>query len=564
MSADLNADLSADLSGAMDPEFAELWQAFLDGGLDDTQVAELERRLRADAALAALAGERYVEHRLLSLALRHEPAQRFAQATLARVADEGQDFSRKVQSRITSVATLSPPPQRQRLTWAHYAFASSLAAMLALLLAWWSTPAPAAPTRPVATLVLADRCLWDGAVLVPGQRLVNGALRLRSGTALVRFDGGAEVLLSGEVDFTLESAGSAALQMGTVTVRANEGAAGFILRTPVSEVTDLGTEFALSVDRAGATDLQVIEGEVAWRGLRTSSANSGTVLRQGQGVRLRSASDAIGEVLTLTATSLAKQVQSLSASDQGRLLSYDGFDYAFTQTTSRRQDAAGGSGWRAPWFRSQVVFDLPMDFTPRQSLAMPADLLPSTGGRMDFPTEREKPDTYRDACMRYYVDPIDLARDGVRYLSLLVQRSTRTDGPTHHWFRCMLTSETVSNDRLGFGIMSNGCPHLLNRFGNSNGTVSIRDAVPYLCVFKIVSSRSAPDQAFLKLYAPEDTVDRHEPAAWTLVGQPGNYDGVLGSLHINNGTERAWSVDEVRIGTSWESVTPRANAGIQK
>lgn len=542
---------------ALDPAFAELWQAFIDGGLDDAQVVELERRLRADPVLAALAGDRYVEHRLLSLALQRETADRFARATLARVAEEGQDFSRRVQTRITSVAIMPARTPPQRLTWAHYAFAASLAAMLALMLAWWSTPMPSAPARPVATLVLADRCTWEGAALAPGQRLVNGALHLRSGTALVRFDGGAEVLLSGVVDLTLESAGSAALQMGKVTVRANEEAAGFILRTPVSEVTDLGTEFALSVDRAGATDLQVIEGEVAWRGLRSSTADSGTVLRQGQGVRLRSANDATGEVLSLTATSLATQVRQLSASDQGRLLSHDGFDYAFTRALSRDQNAVGGSGWRSAWFRNQPTTGLPLDFLPGKNLAMPEGLVASTGGALNLASEITKPDSYRDAYMRLYVEPHDLSRDDVRYLSLLVQRAPTADGPTHHWFRCMLTSETVSNDRLGFGIMSNGCPHLLNRFGNSNGTVPIRDGVPYLCVFKIVSGRTAPDQAFLKLYGPDETVDRHEPAAWTLVGQPGSYDGVLGSIHINNGTERAWIVDELRLGTSWESVTPR-------
>ncbi|HEX3131995.1 MAG TPA: hypothetical protein VHX44_00260 [Planctomycetota bacterium] len=541
----------------MDPEFAALWQSFIDGELDDAQVLELERCLRADPALAALAGERYVEHRLLALALRSEPVGRFAEATLARVTAEGTDFSRKVQSRITSVATIPARPQAQRLTWSHYAFAASLAAMLALMVAWWSTPIPASPARPVATLVLADGCVWDGPLLAPGQRLMNGALHLRSGTALVRFDGGAEVLLSDVVDLTLESPGSAALQVGRVTVRASEGAAGFILRTPLSEVTDLGTEFALSVDHAGATDLQVIEGEVAWRGLRTTSADSGTVLRQGQGVRLRSANDATGEALTLTATTLASQVQRLSATDQGRLLSYDCFDYAMAHTVSRRQDAAGGGGWRAPWYRNHPTNELPLDFLPGKNLAMPDDLLPSTGGSLNLVTEITKPDTYRDAFMRLYVEPMDLSRDGVRYLSLLVQRAATWDGPKHHWFRCMLTSETVPSDRLGFGIMSNGCPHLLNHFGNTNGTVAIQDDKPYLCIFKVVSGRNTPDQAFLKLYAPTDSVDRHEPALWTLVGQPGNYNGVLGSIHINNGTDRAWTVDELRIGTSWESVTPR-------
>jgi hypothetical protein len=305
------------------------------------------------------------------------------------------------------------------------------------------------------------------------------------------------------------------------------------------------------------TDLQVLEGAVAWRSLQAASADAGTVLRQGEAVRLRSGADRAGETLPLSAETLAARLKQVSVADQGRLLSYEGFDYPFAHAVSRDQNAAGGSGWRAPWYRNQTTNSLPLDFIPGQSLVMIDDLQPSTGGALNLVTEITKPDTYRDAFMRLYVEPQDLSQDGVRYLSLLVQRSSTFDGPKHHWFRCMLTSETVPKDRLGFGIMSNGCPHLLNHYGNTNGSVAIRDGVPYLCVLKIVSGRTAPDQAFFKLYGPDEHVDRHEPAAWTLVGQPSHYDGVLGSIHINNGTDRAWTVDELRLGTSWESVTPR-------
>lgn len=545
------------MSHAMDESFAELWQAFLDGGLDDRQMAALEERLRADPALATLVAERYVEHRLLTLALHREEPGRFVQATQARLHAGSEDFAKRIHSRITSVAHPAATIANRRLGWSHYAFAASAAALVALALVWWTTPMPAQPGRPVATLVLSDRCDWQGAAPVPGQRLLTGVLRLKAGTALVRFDGGAEVLLSGASELVLESPGAAALRLGNATVRADEGAAGFILRTPVSEVTDLGTEFALSVDRAGVTDLQVLEGTVAWRGLAMAGADLGTVLSQGQAVRLRSATDRSGETLPLSAEPLVERLKQVSAADQGRLLTYEGFDYPFARAVSREQNATGGIGWRAPWYRNQPTNELPLDFIPGKSLAMVDDLQPSTGGALSLVTEISKPDTYRDAYMRLYVEPHDLSQDGVRYLSLLVSRSATFDAPKHHWFRCMLTSETVPSDRLGFGIMSNGCPHLLNRFGNTNGNVAIRDEVPYLCVLKVVSGRSTPDQAFFRIYGPDEHVDRHEPASWTLVGQPGHYDGVLGSIHLNNGTDRAWTVDELRMGTSWEAVTPR-------
>jgi hypothetical protein len=98
---------------------------------------------------------------------------------------------------------------------------------------------------------------------------------------------------------------------------------------------------------------------------------------------------------------------------------------------------------------------------------------------------------------------------------------------------------------------------VLSRYGNRAAPEPIVPGRPYLFVFKISAARDAPAQSFLKVYASDDIVDAHEPAAWTVVGHSGRFTGVLGSLHINNGTERAYSVDEVRIGTTWESVTPR-------
>ena len=100
-------------------------------------------------------------------------------------------------------------------------------------------------------------------------------------------------------------------------------------------------------------------------------------------------------------------------------------------------------------------------------------------------------------------------------------------------------------------------PELLSRFGNRTAAEPIQSGRPYLFVFKLSAARDAPVQSFLKVYAADEAVDAHEPAVWTVVGQPARFTGVLGSLHINNGTERAYAVDEVRIGSTWEAVTPR-------
>ncbi len=545
-----------------------LWQEFIDGALDAGAVAELERQLAADPALAAQWADRYVEHRLLALALGAERSGRVADAALARIAGERHDFSARVRSRLTPAAQPAAAAMPGRATaWPLIATAAAVA--LALTGLWLSTaPAPAAQPLPpaaaaaavqVATLVLADQAQWSGTAPVAGERLVGGDLELVAGRALVRFSGGAELLLQGSAGVRLESGASAACLHGTIGVRAERPSAGFILRTPVAEITDLGTEFAVTVTPAGATELEVLEGAVAWRGLARAEGSPGTLLHQGERRRLRTGDDQLGEALAPVAARIAVQLAHAGGDGGGAddLISYDGFGYPFATTISRSRAAAGGRGWRSPWFRNQPDTDLALDFTPGASLALPAGLVPGSGGRMELPVEPARPDTYRVACMRLFARPLSLAIDGRRYLSMAVQQAREVAGPNHLWFRCMLTSETVPSDRIGFGIQSDGRPELLSRFGNRAAAEPIEPGRPYLFVVKISAARDAPVQSFLKVYAGDDAVDAHEPAAWTVIGHPGRFTGVLGSLHINNGTERAYAVDEVRIGTTWETVTPR-------
>ncbi len=91
--------------------------------------------------------------------------------------------------------------------------------------------------------------------------------------------------------------------MADVVVRATDEATGFRLQTPSSELIDLGTEFAVRVADAGATTLNVLEGEVSVRPLSIANVNA-RVLEAGQAVIINDPQSSPREVHSLLAKAL--------------------------------------------------------------------------------------------------------------------------------------------------------------------------------------------------------------------------------------------------------------------
>jgi len=92
---------------------------------------------------------------------------------------------------------------------------------------------------------------------------VGDVITAVDGVLNLRFYCGAEVLLKGPAELKVLSPMRAVLRRGTLTAHVEESAHGFRIDTPSSKVTDLGTEFGLSVDAQGATDAIVFSGKVA-------------------------------------------------------------------------------------------------------------------------------------------------------------------------------------------------------------------------------------------------------------------------------------------------------------
>lgn len=116
----------------------------------------------------------------------------------------------------------------------------------------------------VATLHEATHVVWGNSnqAINVGSRIGTGKLRLDAGEAELVFDSGAKLRLAGPAEMTLESPLSVFLAKGAVAAHMPPEAIGFELRTPMSTLVDQGTEFGVSVNEIGETQVHVFHGQV--------------------------------------------------------------------------------------------------------------------------------------------------------------------------------------------------------------------------------------------------------------------------------------------------------------
>lgn len=134
----------------------------------------------------------------------------------------------------------------------------------------------------VATVTRLEHCAWTSSqtTLQYGQQLAEGTqVTLQSGMVRVTFESGAEALLEGPCDFIVDNAMHGTIRSGRVSVTAPKRAYGFRIRSPNAEVIDLGTEFGVTVDEGGNSEVHVFSGEVLSRSIDKQGEQLGELFR---------------------------------------------------------------------------------------------------------------------------------------------------------------------------------------------------------------------------------------------------------------------------------------------
>ncbi|MCH9655355.1 MAG: FecR family protein [Planctomycetes bacterium] len=110
---------------------------------------------------------------------------------------------------------------------------------------------------------------------------------ISAGQVQIVFSNGAEVILTGPAVFESGGIEHLAIRYGACSVYAPEGAEGFTVETPLSNVVDYGTRFSVNVSEAGNTDVQVIEGETDVRPIKRDDNSGITAKRLTKGMAQR-------------------------------------------------------------------------------------------------------------------------------------------------------------------------------------------------------------------------------------------------------------------------------------
>ena len=141
-----------------------------------------------------------------------------------------------------------------------------------------STRAPV-EAQPAARVVRAVAAIWDeghspaNGATAKDRLVVGQVLSLRRGMAEIAFESGARVFVEGPAVFEVESVNGGRLTVGKLVATVPPAASGFVIDTPSTKVIDLGTEFAVAVDRVGGADVHVFLGNVT---AQQASASPGT------------------------------------------------------------------------------------------------------------------------------------------------------------------------------------------------------------------------------------------------------------------------------------------------
>lgn len=428
--------------------------------------------------------------------------------------------------------------------------------------------AEADPGEPVAKITATRNCLWQLATkgIGFGSRLHAGQrLELTAGLVEITFDDGATVVLEGPATFDVTARGQARLEQGRLAAVVPEQARGFEVATAGLNVVDLGTEFGMTAEREGTTEIHVFNGLVkaqlldgAGRQVRTVELNTAEAARIQPAVSLVARIPARGEEFVRSL--------SVAAGPHDGVYAYDGFNYPAGPLAEQN----GGFGWAGPWFNVEADAQEDANSNGVKPGSLQYDEMVPVGNRAVQTAHQNRIRRSLSTSVGGVFDAAGLVenQDGMRlvgrdgttvYLSFLQRVDKindvfyglelhRSDGNA---YRVLCIGNGVEN--TGYGVTSN-----YNVYGARNFP-ALGEETTDVNFFVVRITYGPGNRDRVEVFRnPESLVD--ETACVADAELVGNFafDRIgIGNFH---GT-KIHEVDEIRVGTTFRAVTGRRSRG---
>ncbi|MHC4945397.1 MAG: sialidase family protein [Planctomycetota bacterium] len=240
------------------------------------------------------------------------------------------------------------------------------------------------------------------------------------------------------------------------------------------------------------------------------------------------------------------------------LTHYDGF----ANLVDRSQ---GGLGWSGFWIGDGSFTGEPADVLGGADVPFDGYSFSMQSGRVDL--------IEGQAVQRHLAMPLELDTNGTIYISLLISQAL--DGSPDDDFQetLSITLKNSDDDILaGFGVDSDE-RFMISSPGDPVATSpdSLERNRSYLLVARLTAQDHSAEghHDWLDLKVFESGIDRIPPSEhgliWTLEGMAvENLDGMADCLEIQGDSMVTWSVDEIRIGTSYAAVAGGGPSPLKK
>ncbi len=233
---------------------------------------------------------------------------------------------------------------------------------------------------------------------------------------------------------------------------------------------------------------------------------------------------------------------------KAELLAYEGFNYSGTAING--QSGGGSTGFSGAWS------DTDGDFAhlSNDGVSLDSNVFP-------FATSGSRVSGVNGSATRNLDFSFDMASEGELYISVLLQKNS-TSNSSSEYVQAQLgnTSGAVA---VRFGLSSPDTTWAgLGSSAVTNSDFSIAADTAYFLVGKLVTHATANDEFYLNCYGTSDSLPTAEPTTWDFSASPADLTVSINQLSfsIGGGVAQGGEIDELRIGSTWNSVVPEPSS----